>query len=54
MPRSDQDDRRRNQPLRELMMDITKAIRSVDTHHIVIVEGNGFGNNYQGVDPDWE
>ncbi len=43
-----------NQPLRELMMDITKAIRTVDTHHIIIVEGNGFGNNYQGVDPDWD
>jgi len=43
-----------NAPLRKLMMDITKAIRSVDTRHIIIIEGNGFGNNYRGVLPPWD
>ncbi|MFT3846254.1 MAG: cellulase family glycosylhydrolase [Lacibacter sp.] len=43
-----------NKPLRQLMMDITKAIRTVDTNHIVIIEGNGFGNNYNGIFPAWD
>ncbi len=43
-----------NKPLRQLMIDITKAIRTVDTNHIVIIEGNGFGNNYNGVFPLWD
>jgi hypothetical protein len=44
----------KNEPLRKHMMDITKAIREVDTKHIVIIEGNGFGNNYRGVLPVWD
>jgi endoglucanase len=43
-----------NVPLRQLMMDITAAIRSVDRRHIVIIEGNGWGNNYRGVLPPWD
>ncbi|HLI92054.1 MAG TPA: cellulase family glycosylhydrolase, partial [Puia sp.] len=43
-----------NAPLRQLMMDITAAIRSVDKHHIIIIEGNGWGNNYAGVLPPWD
>ncbi len=43
-----------NAPLQQLMMDITKAIREVDQHHIIIIEGNGFGNNYSGIDPTWD
>jgi hypothetical protein len=43
-----------NAPLRKLMMDITKAIREVDNRHIIIIEGNGFGNNYRGVLPGWD
>jgi aryl-phospho-beta-D-glucosidase BglC (GH1 family) len=43
-----------NAPLRQLMMDITKAIRSVDKRHMIIIEGNGWGNNYQGVLPAWD
>lgn len=43
-----------NAPLRKLMMDITQAIRSVDKKHIIIIEGNGFGNNYRGVLPPWD
>ena len=45
---------KKNEPLRKLMMDITKAIREVDTKHIIIIEGNGFGNNYNGLLPTWD
>jgi endoglucanase len=44
----------KNEPLRQLMMDITKAIREVDKNHMVIIEGNGFGNNYRGIFPLWD
>ncbi|HEY0678367.1 MAG TPA: cellulase family glycosylhydrolase [Chitinophagaceae bacterium] len=44
----------RNIPLRDLMVKITDAIRSVDKKHIVIIEGNGWGNNYKGVFPLWD
>lgn len=43
-----------NAPLKKLMMEITAAIRTVDKKHIVIIEGNGFGNNYNGVLPTWD
>ena len=43
-----------NAPLRKLMVDITNAIREVDNNHIVIIEGNGWGNNYSGVFPPWD
>ncbi|BEV10301.1 cellulase family glycosylhydrolase [Asticcacaulis sp. DW145] len=38
-----------NAPLRELMVRTTKAIREVDQRHIIIIEGNCWGNNYAGV-----
>ncbi|WP_158829263.1 cellulase family glycosylhydrolase [Mucilaginibacter lacusdianchii] len=44
----------KNAPLRQLMVDITKAIREVDKNHIIIIEGNGFGNNYRGIFPLWD
>lgn len=44
----------KNIPLRKLMVDITKAIREVDKKHIIIIEGNGFGNNYKGIFPLWD
>src|SRR5690606_37119608 len=44
----------KNGPLRKLMVEITEAIRSVDKNHIVIIEGNGFGNNYRGIFPLWD
>lgn len=44
----------KNEPLRKLMVDITKAIREVDKKHIIIIEGNGFGNNYKGIFPLWD
>lgn len=43
-----------NQPLRNLMIAITKAIRDVDKNHMIIIEGNGWGNNYNGVLPTWD
>lgn len=35
-------------------MDITAAIREVDKNHIIIIEGNCWGNNYNGVFPPWD
>jgi aryl-phospho-beta-D-glucosidase BglC (GH1 family) len=43
-----------NSVLRVLMQDITNAIREVDKKHLVIIEGNGWGNNYNGVLPTWD
>ena len=43
-----------NKPLRELMVRITEAIRAIDKKHIIIIEGNGWGNNYNGVLPPWD
>ncbi|MBW4888570.1 cellulase family glycosylhydrolase [Mucilaginibacter sp. HMF5004] len=43
-----------NSPLKKLMMDVTAAIRRVDKNHIIIIEGNGFGNNYNGILPKWD
>jgi hypothetical protein len=45
---------KKNEPLKELMIAITKTIREVDKKHIIIIEGNGFGNNYRGVLPPWD
>ncbi|MGO9199696.1 MAG: glycoside hydrolase N-terminal domain-containing protein [Limisphaerales bacterium] len=44
----------RNQPLWELYQAISKAVREVDTNHIVIIEGNGWGNNYNGFPGPWD
>ena len=43
-----------NAPLRQLYIDITKAIRKVDKKHIIFIEGNGWGNNYKGLFPLWD
>jgi endoglucanase len=43
-----------NIPLKKLMVDVTKAIREVDKKHIIIIEGNGWGNNYNGILPTWD
>jgi endoglucanase len=47
-------DERLNIPLRNLEIRITKAIREVDSNHIVIIEGNCWGNNYDGIFPLWD
>lgn len=43
-----------NAPLKQLYKDITTAIRQVDTKHIIIIEGNCWGNNYNGIFPLWD
>ncbi|GAA0563419.1 cellulase family glycosylhydrolase [Chitinophaga japonensis] len=43
-----------NAPLKKLMQEITAAIREVDKKHIIIIEGNGWGNNYNGILPPWD
>jgi endoglucanase len=47
-------DEKKNEPLKKLMVDVTKAIREVDKDHIIIIEGNGFGNNYRNILPTWD
>ena len=44
----------KNEPLKKLLVEVTKAIRSVDTKHMIIIEGNCWGNNYAGVLPQWD
>jgi endoglucanase len=44
----------KNEPLKKLMVQITHAIREVDKRHIIIIEGNGWGNNYKGILPPWD
>ena len=43
-----------NAPLRQLLVDITAAIREVDANHLIIIEGNCWGNNYNGMFPLWD
>jgi hypothetical protein len=43
-----------NVPLRNLMVNITTAIRKVDTHHIVFVEGNWYATDFSGLTPPWD
>lgn len=43
-----------NAPLRQLLMEITAAIRQVDTNHMIILEGNCWAGNYNGVLPPWD
>lgn len=44
----------KNIPLKNLMVNVTKAIREVDTKHMIIIEGNCWGNNYAGILPTWD
>ncbi|MDQ0064311.1 cellulase family glycosylhydrolase [Chryseobacterium lathyri] len=43
-----------NAPLWKLQKDITAAIRETDKKHIIFIEGNGWGNNYNGLIPIWD
>ena len=47
-------DEKLNVPLRGLQLRITKAIRAIDPNHLVIIEGNCWGNNYDGIFPLWD
>ncbi|MHC1732290.1 MAG: glycoside hydrolase family 5 protein [Bacteroidales bacterium] len=43
-----------NVALRKLMMEITAAIRMVDTNHIIFIEGNHFATDFNGLTPPWD
>ena len=43
-----------NAPLWGLLARITKAIRQVDQNHILVIEGNCWGNNYRNLPPLWD
>lgn len=43
-----------NQPLRDLYIRITNAIREVDTNHIVYIEGNWYATAFDGLTPPWD
>lgn len=43
-----------NAPLRELYIDITNAIREVDSNHIIFIEGNWFATDFNGLTPPWD
>lgn len=43
-----------NGPLRSLMVQLTQTIREVDQNHMIIIEGNCWGNNYAGIMPLWD
>lgn len=43
-----------NAPLRALQVRITKAIRAIDSKHLIFIEGNCWGNNYNGMFPLWD
>ncbi|HEY0597849.1 cellulase family glycosylhydrolase [Sphingopyxis sp.] len=47
-------DETENKAVWSLQQRITAAIRKVDKKHIVIVEGNCWGNNYKGLPPAWD
>lgn len=44
-------DEQSNAPLREMYLELIAAIRKVDKNHLIIIEGNCWGNNYNGVLP---
>lgn len=47
-------DEKNNGPLRELLVEVTQAIREVDQNHIIYIGGNCWGNNYNGIFPLWD
>jgi hypothetical protein len=40
--------------LRAIYEDITTGIRSVDTNHIIFIEGNWYANDFTGLTPPWD
>jgi endoglucanase len=43
-----------NSPLKALFVRITDSIRMVDPNHMIIIEGNGFANDFSGLTPPWD
>ena len=43
-----------NKPLKAFMVELTEAIRAVDTTHLIFIEGNCWANNFKGIWPPWD
>ncbi len=43
-----------NTPLRNLFVQITNAIRTVDKNHIIFIEGNWYATTFTGLTPPWD
>ncbi|MBK8947050.1 MAG: cellulase family glycosylhydrolase [Ignavibacteriae bacterium] len=43
-----------NKPLRDLYLKITDSIRTVDTNHILFIEGNWYATDFNGLTPPWD
>ena len=43
-----------NIPLKNLYLEITDSIRSIDQNHIIFIEGNWFANDFTGLTPPWD
>ncbi|SDW17044.1 Carbohydrate binding module (family 6) [Hydrobacter penzbergensis] len=43
-----------NEPLWNFLKEVATAVRKVDTRHLLIIEGNGWGNNYAGLPSIWD
>ena len=43
-----------NIPLRDLYHEMTDSIRTVDTNHIIFIEGNWFANDFTALTPPWD
>ena len=43
-----------NQPLRDLYIQITNAIRQVDNNHLIFIEGNNWANDFTTLTPAWD
>jgi hypothetical protein len=43
-----------NRPITALYKRVTAAIREHDRNHLIVIEGNCWGNNYRGITPDWD
>lgn len=44
----------KNSMLWDFQKKLTKSIREIDNNHIIIIEGNGWGNNYNGLIDLWD
>ena len=43
-----------NTALRNIYLEITDSIRTVDQNHILFIEGNWFANDFTGLTPPWD
>lgn len=42
------------QDLRDFYIDLTKAIREIDTRHIIFIEGDWYSTKFDGLAPKWD